>query len=127
MKKRQPVRPCRATKQGCESCQTTALLGSDFCYFHDPLTAAERREAQALGGRQALKLMTAETSSHLFQKRSIRYERGLIDPRVANAVGYLANILIKAFEHDELETRIERLEALLERRSEARETSITVT
>ena len=44
--------------------------------------------------------------------------KGTIDPRVANAVGYLANVLIKAFEQDELETRIERLEALLERRNQ---------
>jgi hypothetical protein len=42
--------------------------------------------------------------------------KGVIDPRVANAVGYLANVLIKALEQDELETRIERLEAILENR-----------
>jgi hypothetical protein len=53
--------------------------------------------------------------------------KGVIDPRVANAVGYLANVLIKAFEQDELETRIERLEALLERRNQTSELTMTGT
>ena len=53
--------------------------------------------------------------------------KGMIDPRVANSVGYLANVLIKAFEQDELETRIERLEALLERRSVTSELTMTGT
>jgi hypothetical protein len=39
--------------------------------------------------------------------------KGAIDPRVANAVGYLANVVIKALEQDELEARIKKLEALL--------------
>jgi len=39
--------------------------------------------------------------------------RGEIDPRVANSVGYLANILIKAMGQDILETRIEQLESAL--------------
>jgi hypothetical protein len=39
--------------------------------------------------------------------------KGKIDPRVANSVGFLANILIKAVERNQMETRIEQLEALL--------------
>ena len=39
--------------------------------------------------------------------------KGQIDPRVANSVGFLANILIKAVEQNKLETRIEQLEELL--------------
>ena len=45
--------------------------------------------------------------------------KGVIDPRVANAVGYLANILIKAMEQGELESRIETLELLVKGRSQA--------
>ena len=39
--------------------------------------------------------------------------KGKIDPRVANSVGFLSNILIRALERDKLETRIEQLETLL--------------
>jgi hypothetical protein len=43
--------------------------------------------------------------------------RGQIDPRVANAVGYLANVLIRAVEQGELERRMAELEALVKIRS----------
>jgi hypothetical protein len=39
--------------------------------------------------------------------------KGQIDPRVANAVGYLANVLIRATEQGELEKRLAELEALV--------------
>jgi hypothetical protein len=41
---------CKASKQSGSRCEATRLSDSDFCYFHDPSRAAERREAQALGG-----------------------------------------------------------------------------
>lgn len=42
--------------------------------------------------------------------------QGIIDPRIANAVGYLTNIAMRAVEQNELEARIRRLESLLENR-----------
>ena len=39
--------------------------------------------------------------------------RGQLDPRVANAVGYLASILLGALQQGPLEERIQRLEATL--------------
>jgi hypothetical protein len=39
--------------------------------------------------------------------------RGEIDPRISNAVGYLAGILLKAKERDELEQRLARLESII--------------
>jgi len=38
---------------------------------------------------------------------------GQIDPRVANSIGYLANIAIKVFQQTDFETRIEKLERLI--------------
>ena len=43
--------------------------------------------------------------------------RGELDPRVANAVGYLAAHLLKTLERTELEERITDLEAIVARRS----------
>lgn len=45
--------------------------------------------------------------------------KGQVDPRVANAVGYLANILIKAVEQGELEGRLAEVEALVKARVNA--------
>jgi hypothetical protein len=129
---------CNAQKPDGTSCNSPALPGSNFCFFHDPAKAAERREAQALGGRQN-RIKTLDTTAPdvkvedcgdvvaLISETINQVRKGMIDPRVANSVGYLANVLIKAFEQDELETRIGRLEALLERRSETSELTMTGT
>ena len=42
--------------------------------------------------------------------------KGQLDPRVANAVGYLANVLIKAVEQGDLEDRVKELENILRAR-----------
>src|SRR5579862_576050 len=43
---------CGAVKSDGSQCQAAALPQSDFCFFHDPAKAAERREAHATGGRR---------------------------------------------------------------------------
>ncbi len=129
---------CEAVKLDGSRCQAAALPGSDFCFFHDPSKAGERRDAQALGGRQnRMKTLDAaapdvkvEDCGDVVALISVtinQVRKGVIDPRVANAVGYLANVLIKAFEQDELETRIERLEALFRGRSQVPDLTMTGT
>lgn len=115
---------CSAMKQDKSKCQAAAIPGSEFCFFHDPPNAEKRREAQSQGGRQN-RLKTLEDSAPdvkvedsgdaktLLVQTINQVRKGQIDPRVANSVGFLANILIKAVERDKLETRIEQLEALL--------------
>jgi len=115
---------CSATKQDQSKCQAAALPGSEFCFFHDPSKAEKRREAQAQGGRQN-RMKTLDDSARdvkvedsgdaiaLISETINQVRKGQIDPRVANSVGFLTNILIKAVERNKLETRIEQLEALL--------------
>ena len=115
---------CRGTKPDKSSCQAPALPGSEFCFFHDPSRAQERREAQAQGGRQN-RMKTLEGSAPDIEVEDCgdaigllvdtinQVRKGKIDPRVANSVGFLSNILIKAVERDKLETRIQQLERLI--------------
>jgi hypothetical protein len=42
--------------------------------------------------------------------------KGVIDPRIANSVGYLANQLVRVFAQNDLEDRIEKLEQLISKR-----------
>jgi hypothetical protein len=51
--------------------------------------------------------------------------KGVIDPRVANSVGYLANITVRVFAQNELEDRVAKLEQLLERRNKPPELLMT--
>ena len=115
-------RPCKARTKGGTECQTPALTGSDFCFFHDPDKAEDRFEARAAGGRQnRMKTLSADAPDvqvescqdvvRLVSETINQVRKGDIDPRVANAVGYLANVLIRAVDQGELEKRIEDLEA----------------
>ena len=121
-------RPCRAKKPDGSSCQAAALPGSDFCFFHDPDLADERREANAFGGRQNrmktldadapdVKVESCQDIVRLIGETINQVRKGQLDPRVANAIGYLTNVLIKAYEQGDLEKRIEDLEAAVMKKS----------
>ena len=128
-----------STKQSCQGvtadgsqCEAAAIRGTDYCFFHAPSRAAERREAQAAGGRQnRMKTLDPATADMkiddcgdvvaLLSETINQVRRGQIDPRVANSMGYLASITVKVLEQNALEDRIARLEGLLERRANAPE------
>lgn len=42
-----------------------------------------------------------------------RLRRGQLDPRLANAMGYLASVLLKALENGRIEDRLARLESVM--------------
>jgi hypothetical protein len=122
-------RPCQAKTADGTICQAAALAGSDFCFFHDPDRATERREANAAGGRQGkMKTLDADAPDvrvessqdvvRLLSDTINQVRTGQLDPRVANAIGYLANILIRAAEQGNIEKRIEDLEAAVRRTSQ---------
>lgn len=115
---------CQATKPDGSRCQAAALPGSGFCFFHDPAKAEERRAAQSFGGsRNRMKTLDAAAPDvkvrdcrdvvELIGATINQVRKGELDPRVANAVGYLANVLIKAVEQSETERRLEELEDIV--------------
>jgi len=118
-------KPCRAMKPDGSRCQAAALPGSGFCFFHDPAKAEDRRAAQAFGGSQNrmktladdapdLKIEGCEDVVRLISTTINQVRKGQLDPRVANAIGYLANVLIKAVEQGEVERRLADLEAAVQ-------------
>jgi hypothetical protein len=125
MEKRKALKkPCRAVKSDGSRCQAAVLPGADFCFFHDPTKAEARREAQSLGGRQNrmktldetapdVKVEDCQDVAKLISETINQVRKGQIDPRVANAVGYLANVLIRAVEQGEMERRLAKLEAIV--------------
>jgi hypothetical protein len=122
-----PKKSCAATKGDGTACGAAALPGSQFCFFHDPAKAAARRQAQSAGG-QANKMatlpadvpdVTVEDGADVVKLLGAtinQVRRGEIDPRVANAVGYLSNIVLSATGQRELESRLEELETLVKNR-----------
>lgn len=121
-------KPCHALTANGSACQASAIDGSDYCFFHDPAKADERREAQSTGGKQnKMKVLADDVPDiavrdcrdvvALVSETINQVRKGQIDPRVANAVGYLANVLIKAVEQGDIEQRIKELEDLVKIRT----------
>jgi hypothetical protein len=121
---------CAATKRDRTACRAAALPGSRFCFFHSPTHADARRNAQSRGGR-ANRMATLPADApdvevedaadvvKLLSATINQTRRGELDPRVANAVGYLANIVLAATGQRELETRLAELESLVKSRRKA--------
>ena len=111
---------CENIKSDGKVCKANATSGSRYCFFHDPAKSEERTAARRAGGqanRPAVARMThvreLEKSSHVasFLAETMNFvRRGELDPKVANSVGYLSNILVKALEQSEIADRLETLE-----------------
>lgn len=123
-----PKTSCTATKHDGTCCEAAPLPGSHFCFFHDPAKAAARRKAQSRGGRgNRMQTLPADAPDvkvedgagvvKLLSQTINQVRRGEIDPRVANTVGYLSNIVLAATGQRELEGRIAELTTLVKSRS----------
>lgn len=121
-------RLCQQVKSDGHRCQARRIGGSEYCFFHEPKRIAERAAARRAGGlkkRMATlpdvtpdaPLADAHDVSRLLAETINQVRCGKLDPKVANAVGYLAGILLKAVQQTEVETRVAALEAAIKRQS----------
>ena len=112
---------CIYVKADGERCKARAMTGSDHCFFHSPEKSTERAAARRAGGHanRAAVLSSAAPDARLEDAGDVvrmiaetisQVRRGELDPRVANSVGYLAGVLLKALEAGELEERLAALE-----------------
>ena len=113
---------CQHTKSDGQPCRARPLVGSDYCFFHDPAKAAEREAAQRAGGLRgkaavlpadmpARRIENAADVIGLLAETINQVRTGALDPRVGNCVGYLSGIVLKAHEQGELAERLAALEA----------------
>jgi hypothetical protein len=121
---------CRYKRPDGGKCHANATTRSGLCFFHDPERAAERLEAQRAGGRRnkAASLSSDTPDCDLKNVGDVvtllgttlnQVRKGQIDPRIANSVGYLSGILLKALEVDTLEQRVSDLEAATNNRPQS--------
>ena len=122
---------CRATTKDGKPCQADAQAGSKFCFFHDPDKAEARQEATVKGGK-AGKLATLDQVKPwrgqevaLLQSPDVDelvalladtiddVRTGQVDPKIANSVGYLSGIILKARQYQALEERLAAIEEAL--------------
>ncbi len=114
---------CARVHPSGKACGGFAVAGSDFCFAHDPASVAKREEARRRGGRAGRVATLPESTLTVRSLADIvalveltvnDVRSGRVDVRVANAVGILANVAIRAVERSDLEARLESLEAVLE-------------
>jgi hypothetical protein len=111
------------TKNG-QLCQGHPRSGSEYCFFHDPASVKNRREAQRKGGSNRSRLAVMPPlpfdidldDPHKIPKQLTYIAngivRGQIDPKVAYAFGYLADCAMRAHKAGELTDRIAEIERL---------------
>jgi hypothetical protein len=117
------ARNCEFRRKGGERCNADAQTGKGVCVFHDK--ASDDRRARRAGGITRSRVATVlpfDTPDHplgdtnqvsvLLADSINRLRRGQLDPRVANAMGYLASVLLKALENGRIEDRLARLESV---------------
>ena len=117
------ARRCAHVHAGGKPCGGFAIAGSGFCFAHDPASAARRADARRRGGKAGRVATLAESGVSVrtlgdvvaVVEETINDVRvGRVDVRVANAVGYLANVAMKAIAQSDIEARLDALEAVLE-------------
>jgi len=116
---------CEQIKADGNRCQGRAVTDTRFCFFHDPGRAKERHEARRKGGLNRLKpgkvaalhasapdakVETADDVCRLLSDTINQVRKGVLDVRIANSVGYLAGVILKARSLGELEDRIVEIE-----------------
>ena len=114
---------CKHVKADGECCRAQTVGGSTFCFFHDPVKATERKAAQKAGGRanrlsgsvhaEPIPLKTSSDVASLIAETINQVRRSELDPRTANALGYLSNVLLKALEQGDIQTQLETLERVV--------------
>ncbi|SRR6266567_355918 len=127
---------CEFRKKDGRRCGANAQVASDLCVFHDPARAADGRRARTAGGihrsRPAVVLPvdtplhplgnTKEVSAFLADSIN-QLRRGQLDPRVANGIGYLTSVLLRALEQGPLEERMAKIEAALAQNATSKEST----
>ena len=128
------AKACRFRKPNGERCRADAQAGKDLCVFHDPDRAIDGQRARRNGGlnrSRSATVLPADTPDHplgntndvsaLLGDSINRLRRGELDPKVANAMGYLASVLLRALEQGPLEERLAKLESVLTKKTGASE------
>lgn len=122
---------CKYVNSKGNQCQANAQYGSLFCFFHDPEKRMEQKAARLKGGKQGKRAVLQDCENiritklgdviRLLNQTINQVRKGELDHKVANSVAYLSNVLVKTFEGEELQSRLEKLEEKVQQESKQRE------
>jgi len=111
---------CKFVKESGENCGALSMKDSDYCFFHNPKTAAAREESKRNGGKSRIIVVNGKFPEIKIKKVSdvVRLLTDLIngvlsgetDLRIATGITYIANTVLKGLELGEVEKRLAELE-----------------
>lgn len=121
---------CKAITKNGTPCHANAQTGKDYCFLHDPDKVEAVKVARSKGGSSlkvidpkrfkpwrgtagdvtVMKSPTPQDIVNLLADTIDEVKTGELDPKVANAVGYLAGAIMKAIELDAFDERLAALE-----------------
>ena len=116
------MKACKAIKQNGEQCKAKAMNDSDYCFTHNPEMKEEKRLAVIKGGLNSgrvkldlepLNVRTPYEAGTLLEDTLNRVRTGEMPTNIANSVGYLVTVMLKAYEASRLEQRLDDLEEAL--------------
>jgi hypothetical protein len=111
---------CKQKKRDGEQCRAPRLAGKDYCAMHSqPGRAAalgsKGGRQRAMHARSELKEFAAPQSAadlrDLLAESIVEIRSGTLEPKIANALGYLGASYLRAIEVSDIERRIGLLES----------------
>ena len=126
------TRHCQAIAEGGEPCRAAPRQARPFCFWHDPETEGEAREARRLGGFRRRKDATVAGTYDLADLASVDGIRRVVEIAITDTLelsnsvarnqtlGRLAQIAQRILEGGEFADRLEALEAAVLPRIAAR-------
>ena len=127
------MKKCEFRKKDGNRCGADSQAGKNLCIFHDPAKASEGHKARRAGGitrSRAAAVLPFDTPDHplanvndvsaLLTDSINRLRRGQLEPRIANAMGSLTGVLLRAMEQGPVEERLAKIEAALAANAQAK-------
>jgi hypothetical protein len=118
------MKKCEFVKPDGSPCRATPMKNSKFCYFHSPnIEESKKRESNSKGGKvgktthkkplEPFALQKAEDIMGLLENTINNVRLGDMDTKIANCIGYLSSQMMKIFEIDSIEKRLDKLEEIV--------------
>lgn len=122
------TKQCNFIKENGERCNAIQMKNSEFCYFHNPGTEAERKENIKKGGKRKIYIVNSDAVISQRVKFPLTKPKdvtrflsdlientvnGKIDVRISSSIAYLCSTLLKSMELTEVENRISDIESLI--------------
>lgn len=113
---------CQFIKSDDTQCKANTVQDDSYCFWHSEKMEEKRTEAVKNGGNSPKRTygndetITLQNTSDvvLLMEQTVNDLRGnRTNARIANAIGYLAGISLKAFEQGDLAKRLEVIEYAL--------------